>query len=452
MTDKLALQQYQQARLARDARFDGQFFIAVKTTHIFCRPICPANPPREENVEYFQMAQQAMRAGYRPCLRCRPDSAPKSYAWKGVDTTVERGQKLLSLHMDISVQHIADKLGVTDRYFRQLFQQNLGLSPKQYQLFEQLLFAKQLLYQGSMSIDDVALASGFASARRLQDNLKRVTGLTPKQMKSKAAINHKTIHVELAFRPPYNWQHMRNFLQLRAIPEIEHVGADSYARTFTIDGAKGWFCAKYVEAKQHFAVTLELDSVKMLKNVLQNIRRVLDLDADIRVIQKQLETCGIHKQELVQGLRIPGVWDPFEAGCRAILGQQISVKAAINLVTQLSQQLGEKIAQRQYFPSPAAIAENDLSFLKIPQSRRATLQTFSAYFAQSEAPDPDSCLALKGIGPWTVSYMKMRGLSVPDIWLGTDLVIKKQLEKHPVNADQARPWRSYLTLQLWSMA
>ncbi|MFT4937744.1 MAG: AraC family transcriptional regulator of adaptative response / DNA-3-methyladenine glycosylase II [Paraglaciecola sp.] len=452
MTEILAIQQYKQARLARDARFDGQFFVAVKTTQIFCRPICPANAPKEENVEYFQMAQQAMQAGYRPCLRCRPDSAPKSFAWKGVDTTVERGQKLLSQHMDISVQHIADKLGVTDRYFRQLFQRNLGLSPKQYQLFEQLLFAKQLLHQGSMSINDVALSCGFSSTRRLQDNLKRVTGLTPKQMKSGKTINNKTIRVELAFRPPYNWQHMRDFLQLRAIPELEQISADSYARTFTLEGTKGWFCAKYIPTKHHFSVTVELDTVTALKNVLLNIRRILDLDADIGIIDQQLETCGIGRENLISGLRIPGVWDVFEAGCRAILGQQISLKASINLVTQLTQQLGPNIAQRRYFPSPDAIANSDLSFLKIPQSRRTTLQTFSAYFAQSAAQDPDSWLALKGIGPWTVSYAKMRGLSVPDIWLGTDLVIKKQLEKHPVNADHARPWRSYLTLQLWSMA
>jgi AraC family transcriptional regulator of adaptative response / DNA-3-methyladenine glycosylase II len=245
---------------------------------------------------------------------------------------------------------------------------------------------------------------------------------------------------------------MRKFLQLRAVPDVEQIGTESYARTFTIDGAKGWFCAKYIEEKQHFAVTLELDSVKMLKNVLQNIRRILDLDADIRVIQKQLETCGLSKQNLVPGLRIPGVWDPFEAGCRAILGQQISVKAAINLVAQLTHQLGENTIERRYFPSPEAVADSDLNFLKIPQSRRTTLHTFSAYYAQSKTPDPDSWLALKGIGPWTVSYAKMRGLSVPDIWLGTDLVIKKQLEKHQVSVDQARPWRSYLTLQLWSMA
>jgi AraC family transcriptional regulator of adaptative response / DNA-3-methyladenine glycosylase II len=451
MTEKLALQQYQQARLSRDARFDGQFFIAVRTTRIFCRPICPANSPKEENVEYFPMAQQAMQAGYRPCLRCRPDSAPKSFAWKGVDTTVERGQKLLSQHMDITVQQVADKLGVTDRYFRQLFQRNLGLSPKQYQLFEQLLFAKQLLYRGSMSIDDVALACGFASTRRLQDNLKRVTGLTPKQMKSSNTVKRQTIQVELAFRPPYNWQHMRSFLQVRANPKVEQITAESYARTFTIEGANGWFCARYVAAKQHFSVTIELEAVSMLKNVLQNIRRILDLDADIRIIHQQLETCGIDREDLVEGLRIPGVWDVFEAGCRAILGQQISVTAAINLVAQITQQLGQNIAQRRYFPSPEAISNSDLSFLKIPQSRRTTLRTFGAFYAQPEAQDPENWLELKGIGPWTVSYAKMRGLSVPDIWLDTDLVIKKQLEKHQINADQARPWRSYLTLQLWSM-
>jgi methylphosphotriester-DNA--protein-cysteine methyltransferase len=164
---------YQQARVTRDPRFDGTFFVAVKTTNIFCRSICPANTALEKNVEYFHLAQQAMSAGYRPCLRCRPDSAPHSFAWQGVHTTVQRGIRLLSQYKELSITEIATKLGITDRYFRQLFQQHLGLSPKQYQLFDKVLFAKQLLHQSNLTIEHIAHASGFTSARRLQHNLKK---------------------------------------------------------------------------------------------------------------------------------------------------------------------------------------------------------------------------------------------------------------------------------------
>jgi len=438
--------------MAIDARFDGQFFVAVKTTRIFCRPICPANLPKEENVEYYTFAQQAMQAGYRPCLRCRPDSAPKSWAWQGVDTTVERGLKLLRDNPDMAVRDITIKLGISDRYFRLLFQGALGVSPKQYQLFEQLLFAKQLLHQSALSIEQVAQASGFASARRLQDNIKQLTGLSPRQIRRDKVSSTQTITVQLAFRPPYNWQHIKGFFDMRAIPEMEQVTGDSYARTFHIGQDKGWFCARFVPQKQHFAVQLELDNICHLKVTLQNIRRILDLDADISVIQSRLVSSGISHSELRQGLRLPGIWDTFEAGCRAILGQQISVSAAIKLVTQVVNELGEREQDRIYFPCAEKVAASDLLFLKMPLSRRNTLRNFAAFYTLAENHHPDSWLTLKGIGPWTVAYAKMRGQSQPDIWLKSDLVIKKQLEKTPIDADIARPWRSYLSLQLWSMA
>lgn len=448
----LVQQQCQQARMARDARFDGQFFVAVKTTRIFCRPVCPANLPKEENVEYFTFAQQAMQAGYRPCLRCRPDSAPKSCAWQGVDTTVERAVKLLRDNADMPVQDIAAKLGISDRYFRLLFQRTLGVSPKQYQLFEKLLFAKQLLHQSALSIDQVAQASGFASARRLQDNIKQLTGLSPKQIRRDKVTRNQIITVELAFRPPYDWPHIRDFLATRAISHMEQLTADSYARTFHIGRDKGWFCARFVPEKCYFSIQLELDNISHLKTTLQNIRRMLDLDADISVIQKQLISSGVRHSELRQGLRLPGIWDTFEAGCRAILGQQISVNAAIKLVTQLVSELGEREGDRYYFPQSEKVAASDLLFLKMPASRRNTLRNFAVFYTQAEDDKPDAWLTLKGIGPWTVAYAKMRGQSQPDIWLDSDLVIKKQLEKTPIDADIARPWRSYLTLQLWSMA
>ncbi|WP_293745556.1 AlkA N-terminal domain-containing protein [uncultured Paraglaciecola sp.] len=442
---------YQQARLTRDPRFDGTFFIAVKTTKIFCRSICPANPPLEKNVEYFQLAQQAMTAGYRPCLRCRPDSAPQSYAWQGVNTTVQRAMRLLRQYRELSIEEIAEKLGITTRYFRKLFQQHLGLSPKQYQLFDKVLFAKQLLHQSDLPIEHIAHASGFASARRLQHNFKKVTGLTPQQIKQGTRNQNQLICLTLSFRPPFNWQHMQAFLALRAIQGVESVTENSYSRTFIIGLDKGWFRISPIPDKHYLQVEIRLTNIENLTTVLNNIERVFDLSADTASIQAQLIKSGIPKDNMLKGLRIPGVWDTFEAGCRAILGQQISVKAAINLLSLLTKELGETEGEKYYFPTAQAIINSDLSFLKIPNSRKQTLRLFAQHHIENTDSSLDDWLNIKGIGPWTIAYAKMRGLSSPDIWLNTDLIIKKQLEKFAVDAELASPWRSYLTFQLWSM-
>lgn len=447
------LRTYQQARKSRDARFDGTFFVAVKSTGIFCRPICPAPSPKEENVEYFPMAQLAMQAGYRPCLRCRPDSAPHSYAWKGVDTTVERGIRLINQFPDLSLNEIAAKLGINDRYFRDLFNRKLGIGPKQFQLYEKLLYAKQLLHQTSLSIEQIALASGFSSARRLQEALKKSLHLTPSQMRSKQSPPHEKLNIKLAFRPPYHWQYLRDFLSARAIPGMEKVTDTSYERTFSLGKSKGWFKATFHPTDSVFDVQLEISDTRELRRVISQIRRILDLDSDPQVIRQGLIATGIPEQFVAQGLRIPGVWEPFESGCRAILGQQISVHAAIKLVSELAHQLGERKGDMSFFPEPLNIAESDLGFLKMPNSRRQALRTFSQWYADNPHNDNlEEWLQIKGIGPWTVAYAKLRGQSQPDIWLDSDLVIKHQLRKFSLAPDSAKPWRSYLTFQLWSMA
>lgn len=444
---------FQQARLSKDPRFDGTFFVAVKTTKIFCRPICPANSPLERNVEYFEHAQQAMGAGYRPCLRCRPDSAPQSFAWKGVNTTVERACLLLHQFHSLSINEIADKLGISERYFRLLFQTHLGMSPKQYQLFNKVLFAKKLLHQTALPIEDIAQASGFASARRLQGNFKKVTGLTPRDVRSgNLSQREQNIRISMAYRPPFNWPHMRDFLSVRAIKNIEQIDDLSYARSFTLNQKKGHFRAYFDERKRQFEVTIQLDDMTLFMHVVRNIERLLDVNARVETIQSQLFEAGIELDHLTDGLRLPGVWDTFEAGCRAILGQQISVKVAISLLNHLCEKLGDVVDGQLYFPSPHAIAKHSLDFLKIPNSRKQTLINFAQHVLDHPQSVPDNWLALKGVGPWTVAYANLRGLSQPDVWLGTDLVVKNRLKGKNIEPDHAKPWRSYLTFQLWNMA
>ncbi len=445
----------QKARLSRDPRFDGKFFTAVKTTGIYCRPICPATTPKEENVLYFASAIEAALAGYRPCLRCRPDSAPGSPAWRGVNTTLDRAIRLIgegALHDD-SLPSLAEKLGIGERYLRQLFKKQLGISPKAYALYQQCLFAKQLLHQTTLPITDIALTSGFNSIRRFNDCFQSQLGLTPSQIRRSAETATGSVSLQLYYRPPYEWCYLRDFFTSRAIPQLEWCDENSYGRTFEWQGCSGSFSAQHVESKNRFDVAIELDDVTHLKAIVNNIRRILDLDVDIEAVEQDLQHCFADASLIKAGLHLPGIWSLFEAGIRAILGQQISVVAARNLVTTLVAELGQPCGAKQLFPSPRAIAESELAFLKIPASRKQTLRNLAQHYLDHHSPDdPTQWLNLKGIGPWTVAYAQLRGLSDPDIYLAGDLGVKKAAEKltSKFTHEQAAPWRSYLTLQLWS--
>ncbi|WP_136067442.1 AlkA N-terminal domain-containing protein [Modicisalibacter radicis] len=443
-----------QARLSRDARFDGQFFTAVRTTRIYCRPICPATPPRERNVRYFESAVAAADAGFRPCLRCRPDSAPGSPAWKGVDTTLERALRLIeggALQRG-SLGELCERLGIGERYLRRLFHDRFGVSPKSYAIYQQCLFAKQLLHQTDLPVTEIAYASGFRSLRRFHDAFRSRMGMNPGELRRRAADGGRGLTLQLAYRPPYAWERLRDFLAQRSVSGLEWVGDDHYGRGFAWQGAKGHFTARHEPRHHRFTVTLELDRLAALKAVVGNIRRVLDLDADTAAIEAHLAQAppGL---PLVEGLRLPGLWSQFEAGIKAILGQQVSVTAARKLAQVLVDTLGESdAAGYRRFPEPAAIAASDLAFLGMPGARRETLRRLAEWhLAHGHDEDARAWLTLKGIGPWTVDYARMRGASHPDIWLGGDLGVKKALgELGGADPAAASPWRSYLTFQLWN--
>ncbi len=462
------LQSYQHARHSRDARFDGLFFVAVKTTGIYCRPICPATTPKEKNIEYFAHAHLAVKAGYRPCLRCHPDSAPGSPLWKGVSTSLERAKQLIdegALDND-TMNHLANRLGISDRYLRKIFDKHLGLSPKAYALFRQCEFAKNLLHQTSLPITEIALASGFNSVRRFNDCFKKQLSLTPSQVRksTKAPSNH--IQLKLYYRPPYDWQHLQQFYAARLIEGLEWTEENSYGRTFFFEdcledntskkttqiNCKGHFTAHHNHTKHRFDVTIVIDDISHLKSVVNNIRRILDLDTDSSTIEQCLNSSGFHNH--TKGLRLPGTWSLLEAGIRAILGQQISVVAACNLVKSVINELGEKTTDGKiYFPSVQALANTDYSFIKMPGKRKETLRSLANHFIHSEsANNPDTWLDLKGVGPWTIDYAKMRGLSDPDIYLIGDLGVKKAMDTLGLKLDPAKasPFRSYLTFQLWN--
>ncbi|WP_086773970.1 AlkA N-terminal domain-containing protein [Vibrio coralliirubri] len=448
----LTSEQCHLARYARDARFDGMFFTAVKTTGIFCRPICPATPPKEENVEYFSHQAQALKAGYRPCLRCRPDSAPFSPAWKGVETTFLRAMQLIdngALNSG-SIVDLATRLGISDRYLRTLFDNYIGVSPKQYSLYSQLMFAKQLLHTSSMSITDVGFASGFNSTRRFNDAFQKELQLSPTQIRRAKPSDTLSNHIQLGFHGPLDWNHLLGFYRRRMIEGLEDVGEDYYQRTVNVNGSKGWFKATLAK-ENRLDIEFELDDISQLRSLIANIRRMFDLDVDIAKVETFFTTID---PNLVakSGIRIPGVWSAWEAGVRAILGQQVSVTAAIGQLNLLVKELSDE-HEKVCFPTPKQIAEADVSFLRMPGSRKETLKRFSEYMVDNEAQHPSKWIELKGIGPWTIQYALLRGLSEPNHLLVGDLVVKKFIEHRPaINTESVSPWGSYATFHCWNQS
>ncbi|MDC8829490.1 DNA-3-methyladenine glycosylase 2 family protein [Alteromonas gilva] len=463
-------QQYARARLSRDPRFDGCFYVAVRTTGIFCRPICPARLPAEANVTYYHYAQQAIEQGFRPCLRCRPDSAPGSFAWQGVNTTVQRALKLLSNELATPIATIATRLGISERYLNKLISAEVGVSPKRFQLHSRLLFAKRLLQQTSMPVTDIAVAAGFSSERGLQSHLHTQFRLTPTQLRGKhnavkesavkesaveaSAVGSTVMQVVLAAKQPYNWPQVRDFLRVRALSGVEQVTDSAYHRQFLIDDKPGEVVATYDAAKGGFMVRLLVAHAAHIQPILTTLRRVLDVDTDPALVSEALLSCGLRPAQVTPGLRLPGVWSVFEAGCRAIVGQQVSVGAAITQLQRITDTLGLPTRTGKVFPSAEAVADNPLDMLKMPGARKQALVRFAQACVARDAGEltDDEILAIKGIGPWTLEYIRMRGRSDPDRFLSSDLIAKRQAAKLAIDAQKAAPWRSYLTLQLWLLA
>ncbi|NVD08702.1 DNA-3-methyladenine glycosylase 2 family protein [Vibrio sp. JPW-9-11-11] len=448
---KLTQKECHTARVARDSRFDGQFYVAVKTTGIFCRPICPANLPKEENVEYFHDKAQALLAGYRPCLRCRPDSAPNSWAWKGVEVTFVRAIRMIEQGelQTCSLQQLCQRLGISDRYLRKLFNQYLGMSPKQYALYYQLMFAKQLLHSSQLSVTEIALASGFNSVRRFNDAFQKVMKMSPSALRKAERHHAQSNVIDLAYRGPLDWQHMLDFYRLRAIEGLEVVTDQAYQRSVVLNGQQAWFAMTHHKPGV-MRVEFQLEQVSQLRELVNRLRRMFDLDSDVLIIEQHLSSLapGLVKRS---GIRIPGVWSAWEAGVRAILGQQVSIKAAIGQLNLLVATLQPN--EVTHFPTPTDLVDADLSFLRMPQSRKETLARFARHVAQFPHQDPSEWLALKGVGPWTVNYAKLRGLSEPNCFLDGDLVVKKALRTFTqLNPTSVAPWGSYATFHCWSHA
>jgi AraC family transcriptional regulator of adaptative response / DNA-3-methyladenine glycosylase II len=450
------------ARLSRDPRFDGEFFLAVSTTGIYCRPVCPARPPAEKNVRYFRLASQAAEAGYRPCLRCRPETAPGSPAWAGTSTTVQRALRLVEQGAldGASVAALAQRLGVGERYLRKLFERELGISPRAVALNRRLLFAKQLLAETDLPITEVAFAAGFGSVRRFNDALQAHFRLTPTQLRGRrgATTIDASVRLTLNYRPPYDWDGVMAFFRHHAVDGVEEASATGYRRHFLCDGRPAWLAVTPLPGRDALQLVLSMPDHRHLQSVVSRVRRMFDLDANPRSIDGSLG----QSRELAPllraspGARSPGHWSLYEAAVRAVVGQQVSTAAARGICARLARACSGELAH-PVFPPPAALLALDDDHFPMPRRRRETLRQVCRLFAEPGPPPAPAALGdVHGIGPWTVAMVSIRGAGEPDVFPPGDLGLVKAWEAcggsaNTLNNDAAAwsPWRSYAANLLW---
>lgn len=466
-TETLNAERCRLARLSKDSRFDGEFFIAVKTTGIYCRPICPARPPAEKNVRYFRHAAQAAESGYRPCLRCRPESAPNSPAWRGSSTTVHRALELiaegaLNAH---SVNHLAERLGVGERYLRKLFARELGISPLAVAQNQRLLFAKKLLIETELAITEVAFAAGYSSVRRFNSAVRNSFSTTPGALRKRRGTSNrsKSITLQLQYRPPYDWDGVIDFFARHAVTGVESVTAQRYQRNLLIDGECVTIQLSHLPKRNALQLQLSAPYAKNLMQIVAQVRQMFDLDANPQVIHELLARDPV-LNTLVQ--RFPGIRTPthssvYESTVRTIVGQHVSVAAARSACSKLAYSCATDQQNQSgllYFPASKPMACLADEFFPMPGRRRDTLKTMCQLSTDlGHTLDLPSLAQLKGIGPWTTAMIAMRGYGNPDIFPSGDLGLIKAYSAldggnntlTQEHIDQWRPWRSYAANLLW---
>jgi len=480
------------AMKAHDARFDGSFFTAVTSTGIYCRPVCRVKLPKRENCRFFHHAAQAEAAGFRPCLRCRPELAPRALHWSTEDASRLLAQQALRLIDEPDAWNaygattghaggpgtaeVAARLGISDRHLRRIFETQFGVSPLQYLQTRRLLVAKQLIADTRLPMTEVALASGFASVRRFNAAFAGHYGLNPSAMR-RAGVLPGNIEVRLGYRPPYDSAAMLTFFARRALTgvEVAPLGAlgtpVSMARTLRIEHAgrthTGWLHMRFDPTREQLLLRISESLASVLPVVISRVRALLDLDADPGAINATLHASF----PSADGLRVPGSLDGFELAVRAVLGQQITVAAARTIGGRLVEAFGEAIETpyaglNRLFPTPAALAEasgDALGQLGIVRQRQGAIRALAREVAAGRlalypgadvTPTLAALQALPGIGDWTAQYIALRALRWPDAWPAGDIALQKALgvgSAHAALEASAawRPWRSYAVLRCW---
>ena len=466
------------ARISRDPRFDGKFFIAVTSTGIYCRPICPVRNAKRVHIRYYRTAAAAAEAGFRPCLRCRPEAAPGTPAWLGTSAVVRRALRLIDDGFldQSSVDALAAQLGMGSRHLDRLFVTHVGASPIAVAQTRRLHFAKRLLDETNLPITGIALAAGFGSVRRFNDAFQSTYERSPRDLRKArngagSAAAGDEVTLKLAFRPPYDWNQVRTFFATRAVPGIERVDEAGYARTVGCDRGHAVVHVRPLQDEHALELRVRGAAPSALFHLSSTARRVFDLGADPARIALAFDNDPL-LAPLVRrrpGLRIPGVWDPFECAVRAVLGQQVSVAAGRTLVARLVRRVGQPVSTgidglTHLFPRPSAVASADLDGLGLTSARIGTLRALARAISDGldlngAADDVIAGLtALPGIGAWTAQYVALRALGEPDAFPAADLVLRRvaSASETPLTAralearaEAWRPWRGYATLHLW---
>ena len=465
------------ARLSRDARFDGKFFIAVLSTRIYCRSICPARTCKESNVRYYPTAAAAAEAGFRPCLRCRPECSPGTPAWMGTSNTVSRALRLIgeSGLDDGGIESLAGRLGIGSRHLRRLFIRHLGATPSAVAHTRRSHFAKKLIDETWLPMNQIAVAAGFGCVRRFNAAIQNTYMRTPTQLRHLA--RHKAEQPEnqyvfhLRFRPPYHWQSILAFLGARATPGVEAVDSGSYRRSIFLNNCAGQLEVSPCEGRNELVARVEIGDSRCLYVIIERIRAMFDLNADWAVIARTLGSDPelAARMNAAPGLRVAGCWDGFELAVRAILGQQITVKGATALAGRLAKSFGRPFAGSggltHLFPAPEVLADAPLARLGLPTRRAESIQALARAVAEGRIvfdriADTGAFLErlceIPGIGRWTAQYVAMRALGEPDAFPSGDLGLlhslgvenSSDLERRSENW---RPWRAYASMYLWTI-
>jgi AraC family transcriptional regulator of adaptative response / DNA-3-methyladenine glycosylase II len=446
----------------------------VITTGIYCRPTCPARTPLRKNVRYYACAAAAEAAGFRPCRRCRPETAPGTPSWLGTSATVSRAVRLIEAGAlaEAGVGALAGRLGLGERQLRRLFDEHLGASPQAMEASRRLRLARLLIDSTSLPMIEIAHQSGFGSVRQFNASMQASFGRTPSALRrgQRAPDGSKRVALRLAFRPPLDWTALLAFLVLRAVPGVEQVVDSHYRRALRGAAGVGVLEVALDESGRALRLSVPNELTAELPELVRRVRRLFDLDADPLAIGACLKGSALLARSVRAhpGLRVPGSWDPFEMAVRAVLGQQISVRGATTLCGRLVRQLGEHLdlpgELGWAFPSPRRLAEADLSKVGLPRSRAESLRALGrAALENPKLFEPGRDLEeilerlqrLPGIGPWTAHYLAMRAFGEPDAFPSGDLGLRQAAgDATPAKleslAEAWRPWRAYATLHLWT--
>jgi AraC family transcriptional regulator, regulatory protein of adaptative response / DNA-3-methyladenine glycosylase II len=464
---------WRRARESRDPRFDGRFFVGVATTGVYCRPTCPARLADERHVRYFRLAAEAAAAGFRPCLRCRPDTAPGTAAWAGTPATIQRALRLIDERVTegLDVEGLADSLGIGPRHLHRLFAEHLGASPVALLQTRRLHFARALIDGTRLPFTTIAHASGYGSIRRFNAAVREAWRCPPRALRGRTASGNggpTPYTFGLSYRPPFDWPALLGFLAARAIPGVESVRGDRYARALAIAGVPSLVSVAHDPAKRQLELTVQVEDPRQLYAITSRARTVFDLAADPVPIAAHLRRDPVLRPLVATrpGLRVPGAWDAFEVAVRAIVGQQVSVAAARTVLGRIAQRFGTPVEYdgvRRTFPGPAALAQAPLEEVGLTRARAHALRTLAGEVASGRldldrTADPararEQLRALPGIGEWTTEYILLRGLGDPDASPAGDLVLRRAtgLDTRALSerAEAWRPWRGYAAMHIWT--